>query len=295
MVERYLKAGSLVEAMQFLNHYEGRARVVAGATDLWVGIKNHNTKAEAFVDITGVDELKTVEISKDYIRIGSGVTFHELEKNVQIQKNLRALQEAARWMGSPQIRRMATLGGNLVSAQPAADGMVAMSALDVAVEMVGPDGTKRRTLESCYKTFGESMIDSSREIVTAFVIPLHNQAHSYFGRFHLREANALPVINCAVGAWMKEDGSWESRYILAPLGYHPARLRAMEDALAGGLLEERELYDTIEKHIEELTFRTSLVRGSAEFRKQIAVQLMHEQIIRLWYNHEQEGESDAKH
>ena len=93
---------------------------VAGGTDLWVAVNFGTTRPPGLLDLSRVGELKTWSADDGRVRLGAGVTFARIERELA---EFRPLAEASRSVGSPQIRNRATIGGNLATASPAGDSI----------------------------------------------------------------------------------------------------------------------------------------------------------------------------
>ena len=120
--------------------------MLAGGTDLMVEVNEAHrrlTGEETVVAVGRVPELRTWihDPVAATVRLGAGVTYAELEAE-PLATLLPALAQAARTVGSPQIRNAATIGGNLATCSPAGDGLPVLAALEADVELVGPDGTR---------------------------------------------------------------------------------------------------------------------------------------------------------
>ncbi len=112
---------TLSEACQVMAHFRGKAKVIAGGTDLLVDMKRKATSPEQIVSIARINELRQIDLSSDTLRIGSCVTVSEIEASNVIGKRWAALCSGARALGNPLVRNLATIGGNLGSASPSAD------------------------------------------------------------------------------------------------------------------------------------------------------------------------------
>ena len=110
---------------------------VAGGTDLWVAVNFGTARPPAILDLSRVDELKTWRVHDGRVQLGAGVTFARIERELAA---FRPLAEAARSVGSPQIRNRATIGGNLATASPAGDSIPVLAAYgaDVVVASTRP-------------------------------------------------------------------------------------------------------------------------------------------------------------
>ena len=107
-----LKPGTLAEALRLLKEDPG-AKPVAGGTDLLVLLKQRAVNAKSLIDISDLSELQGIDVQGDCLRIGVAVCLTDIAKNDGIKRNFSALAEAARSVASPNLRNMATIGGNL--------------------------------------------------------------------------------------------------------------------------------------------------------------------------------------
>lgn len=268
-MNRYQLARTPGEALQFLQEADGQARLLAGGTDLWLERKEGKNQSDFLVDISRVEELRDIRREGTALWIGAAVTFRELEKDPLTGRLAPALSGAAAQMGSPQIRNVATIGGNLVTAQPAADAMIPLFALDAEVELEDSGGIRRVPLTACYKALGVSRIDPARTLVRGFSIPVGKGGRaSAARRLARRRALTLPVAGCAVSFLREEGRIRDPRVVAAPLGIHPQRITALEDWLS-----ERDRPGIPESLPEEVlrdcVFRDSALRGSGAYRSRI--------------------------
>jgi len=282
-MNRYQLARTPGEALQFLQEADGQARLLAGGTDLWLERKEGKNQSDFLVDISRVEELRDIRREGTALWIGAAVTFRELEKDPLTGRLTPALSGAAAQMGSPQIRNVATIGGNLVTAQPAADAMIPLFALEALAEVQDPGGVRRIPLASCYRELGVSRIDPTRQLVRGFVIPDVKTPGrvSASRRLARRKALTLPVAGCAV-SFVREGGRIrDPRVVAAPLGIHPQRITALEDWLA-----ERDRPGVPESLPEEVfrdcAFRDSALRGSGIYRSRILPVLILEALQEAW-------------
>jgi len=137
-----INATSLQQALQALRDYPG-ARLVQGGTDLMVEVNFNRTSLNDVVALRQVGELRRWNVDDDSrtIRLGAGVPYAEMERS-PLREHVPALAQAARTVGSPQIRAAGSLGGNLGTCSPAGDGLPVLSALDATVHLQSVDGTR---------------------------------------------------------------------------------------------------------------------------------------------------------
>lgn len=167
---------SLEEAVRHLES-NPTATLLTGGTDLMVEVNLHGRRPTSIVSLSRLDELKTISIDDSSIVIGAAVPYADMETG-RIADELPALAQAARTVGSPQIRAAGTLGGNLGTCSPAGDGLPVLAALDARVDIVGPSGSRS-------VPFSEFMIGvkktslKSGEIIRSVTIPRSDRWQGY--------------------------------------------------------------------------------------------------------------------
>ncbi len=266
----YKKAGNVAEALALLDQAGGRGRVIAGGTDLLLELRRREHAAELLVDVTGIGALRGIGEKDGWIAIGAAVTHAEVAGSPLIRREARALAEGCGSVGAPQIRNMGTLMGNVISAQPAADGAVPLAALEAEIKVVSRAGERWIPLEEAYLDVGRSAIDASCEIAVEirFRKP-ENGAQTRFFRLSKRKALALPVLNGAVSI-LTDPASKRirrARVALGPVAARPFRARRTEACLESGEVSPELIDQAARIAAEEASPRTSLVRGSAPYRK----------------------------
>ncbi|MEG0372145.1 MAG: FAD binding domain-containing protein, partial [Clostridium sp.] len=107
-LQSVFKAYSLEEALRLLKENAPNAKVIAGGTDIVIELKERKLKAQTMIDISSIDELKFVRDNGEYVEIGAGTSFTDIWQNELITKEFKGLSDAARSVGSPQIRNRGT-------------------------------------------------------------------------------------------------------------------------------------------------------------------------------------------
>ena len=120
-----------------------QAKLLAGGTDYMVEVNLHGRQPETMISLRQVKELSewSVRTSQSRITIGAGVPYADMEIG-EIARLVPALAQAARTVGSPQIRAAGTLGGNLGTCSPAGDSLPVLAALGATIHVIGPDGNR---------------------------------------------------------------------------------------------------------------------------------------------------------
>jgi CO/xanthine dehydrogenase FAD-binding subunit len=275
--QKYLVPTSIEEALAMLEEYQGQARVIAGGTDLIPQLKKKEREVQCLVDISRLDELKGMQLEGGMIRIGAGVTHPQLASSDLIWERAAVLAEGASAVGSPQIRCMGTVGGNIVNAQPAADTVIPLLALEAEAEVANSKETRLVPLESLFLRPGQSTVDASAEILVAlrFRTSDGNQG-SAFARLAKRKALSLPILNAGVVVRLDGDGTAfeEARLALGPVALTPFRARKAEEALRGKAVEGEAVQSALEIAAQEAKPRSNPLRASKEYRQEMVKVLL---------------------
>jgi CO/xanthine dehydrogenase FAD-binding subunit len=266
----YYKAKTITEVLDLLRSANGRGRVIAGGSDLMLDIQEGKLNPDTLIDITPVSEMRQIRVEKDRLIIGAAATLTEIASSAIVKQYYPSLAQGAGVVGSLQIRNSATLIGNVISAQPAADAAMAIAPLEPQFLILGSDGSERVAfMGDMYAGFGKSTVDPSRELVSQVSVPLpgpHEAAA--FTRLELRKSLSLPMINVAAMACI-EDGCFKwARITMGPAGVGPVRARVAEEWLVGKECSMDNLVQAGKLASENAAFRSNPLRGSKEFRGQ---------------------------
>ena len=164
--ECYL-ASSVEGAIAYLSAHHGEGLIIAGGTDLRAGIESGALADTRLVDVSRVGSMRRIAEDDGYVVCGGAVTFAMLAEDDLIHRAAPLLFQAGGEMGNEEVRRRATLGGNIVAARGNADGAVALVALDAEAEITNLTGAQWLPVASLYVRPGASRVDSTAEIVTA--------------------------------------------------------------------------------------------------------------------------------
>lgn len=272
MWQQYHLANTVEDALRTLEHWNGQARLIAGGTDLLLDVRGGKYCPACLVDISRIPGLDDIREEGDFIVVGACTTFHNLWTSPLIQKEARLLAEASGHLGAWTIQNVATLGGNVVTAQPAGDGSIALLALGAEAEIARLEGRRWVAVSSLFAGPGKSRVDPSREIVTRFRWrkPGPRQASAY-ERIAQRETMALPIACCGVELQLMEDLeriAW-ARIALGPVAETPLRMVCAEDFLRGAPCQEESYAYAAEQATLACSLRTSRLRATREYREEI--------------------------
>jgi carbon-monoxide dehydrogenase medium subunit len=231
----------LHEAVAILTELGGRARPVAGGTDLLVEMCEGRTKPEYLVDIKGLEELKGVTVSKDgVIVIGALTTLRALERSSIIRERLSILCDALSQMGSVQIRSRGTIGGNLCNAHASADGTAALLALGARLHLYGPSGSREVAIEEFFSGTHKTVL-AAGEVLTHMHLPTRSSGSgAAYAKFTVRNAMDPALIGVGVFLETERDGAvcGGARVSLATTGPKPQRAVRAEETLKGERLSD---------------------------------------------------------
>ena len=119
----YILPRSLKEALDFLGDHGSQTSIIAGGTDLMIAARNGDVASRYVVDVSRLEEMRTIAVTEGTLSIGAAVTYTEIVNSPQIAQWAPILAQAAGYVGSVQIRNVGTLGGNVANASPAADSV----------------------------------------------------------------------------------------------------------------------------------------------------------------------------
>ncbi len=280
----YVLAQTIDEALRAMASAPGMARLVAGGTDLLLDIQQgHHPPVDTLVDITRIQELQCLEMRGDVVFIGSAVPVRAITESPLLRRHAQALTEACGLIGGPQVRNTATLGGNVAHALPAADGTIALAALDAKVEIASPNGRRLEPILNIFQGVGKSSLQAGRDLLVGFHIPRreHRQA-SAFRRVMRPQGVALPILNLA--AWLEREGERIKaiRIAVGPSGPVPQRASALEECLTGAIYSPAALEEAKKLVDSSLHFRSSPLRATATYRYHLCKGLLEEVVAKAW-------------
>ncbi|MCG2788062.1 MAG: xanthine dehydrogenase family protein subunit M [Anaerolineae bacterium] len=281
--KEYLHPQTVQEAVEALASAPAPAIPIAGGTDLMLDLQQgHHAPVHTLVDLTGITEMRALELRGDKLFIGAGVPHNRIVESPLVQQHAQSLVESCGLIGGPQVRNSATLGGNVAHALPAADGMIGLLALEAEAQVASPTGRRVQPLQELFVGPGKSSLKAD-EIIVGFSLPLI-KAHqaSAFCRVMRAQGIALPILNLA--AWLERDGETirAAQIAVGPAGPVPFRARQTEAYLTGKIFSAETVAEAQETLLAEAKFRTSPARATAEYRRELVVVLLKNALSTAW-------------
>jgi len=235
----YYEPTSLREAIELGARFGGDGRFLAGGTDLMVQIHRGRVDPRHVISLQRVPGLEAIA-GDGTISIGARVTHRRLERAPDFQGALRGLIEGARVVGGHQVRNVATVGGNIVNASPAADVVVVLLALDARLTCVGPAGERTPALDGFATAPGVTGLGSGELLTRASFPRLAPRSATAFLKTGRRRAMEISI--ACVAARLTLDADLERcqdvRVALGAVGPTAMRARAAEQYLEGRALTD---------------------------------------------------------
>ena len=249
-------------------HLAAGARPMAGGTDLLVGSRGGAPCDVALLE--GIAGLDAIGVEDGCLRIGAAATHACLLRHPLVRTRLPALAGALETLGSPLVRNMGTIGGNLVTASPAGDTLPPLYALDASVELASREGVRRLPVSGLIVAPGRTTL-APGEIVAAVLVPLPPEgALQHFEKVGRRDALAIAVASlAAVIAWDEAGRVAEARLAVGSLAPTVVRCREAETLLRGRRLD-RETLLAVGKSIRDSVSPIDDIRATAAYRRQLA-------------------------
>ncbi|MFW2368313.1 MAG: xanthine dehydrogenase subunit XdhB [Desulforhopalus sp.] len=278
-IDSYHKAETVDEAIALLSQ-NPEAIPIAGGTDVLVRLHSHNPAYRHLVDIHDVAELQQITMESDgTIVIGSGVTFTQLNQAPVISSNISVLAEGGASVGGPQVRNVATIGGNICNGAPSADAAAPLLVLNAQVELKGPDGIRHLPLDEFYQ--GPGQVDrKSGEIMTCLQIAKEDYQgwSGHYKKYAMRDAMDIATIGCGAACKIEEGRVKGLRLAFAVAGPTPLRCYRTEEKSLGEVADQALLDLVAGSVLGDLRPRDSW-RASKDFREQI-IKTLAERVLR---------------
>lgn len=271
-LQSVVKAESLNEALTLLEEYSDKAKVIAGGTDLVIALGEGKVSPEAIIDISGLEEIKSINDCGEYIEIGAGVSFTQLWTNQMISKEFSGLAEAAHLVGSPQIRNRGTIGGNIANGSPAADTVPPLLALEAKCILKSAKGDREVDIKDIHKGKGIVDINPNELLYSIKVKKLGNNAGIGFSKIGLRNSLAISRLSVAVCVKMDNGICVDCKIGSGSLSKCPEKEKEIEDLVIGKKIDIElitHVADKFENHIKErlagrstMEYKSEAVKGS---------------------------------
>jgi xanthine dehydrogenase FAD-binding subunit len=285
-IEELYEAESASHAAALLQEHP-EARIIAGGSDVLIEIREGKLSGCVLVSIQTCGEMRGVSLDEGgAIRIGALTSMSRIAADPVIRELIPVLGEAAGTIGGPQLRNIATIGGNVCNGVTSADTASTLLAWDAVMEYLGPEGSRLVPIREHYVKAGKTAL-AHEEILTAVIIPKesYRNCSGLYIKYAMREALDIATLGCSANVRLSEDKKSIARLRLAygVAGPVPARAPGAEAAAAGKPVSEETIAVAAKEALKDINPRTSW-RASKEFRLHLAWELarraIRESIIR---------------
>lgn len=272
---------TIEEVCGLLGHHGHGAKVMAGGTDLLVIMKKKLARADLVVSLAKVPALRQIRFhGKDKLAIGSMITIAEIAESEAILRDFPVLSYAASKLGSPQVRNLATIGGNICSARPAGDTLGPLIAYGGEVKLIGRGGERTLEIEKFFIGPGQTVLRSD-ELLTEIVLRLSPAgASGSYIKYGIRKAMEIAVVSVtSLLSFNGNDGACvTARVVLGAVA--PTYIRCPE---AEALLQGKKVDEGLAREAGLLAGRLCSpitdIRSSAEYRRTLVEVLTRRSIL----------------
>ncbi len=273
MWQTYLRPTNLAETLELLHHFSGKARVVAGGTDVLVELQRGVKPTETLIDITALHDLKSIQVEGDYLSLGALTTHNDIVASAECIHYALPLAQACWEVGAPQIRTRATIAGNLIKASPANDTITPLMALGAEVVLVSSTGKRILSLHDFYLGFRRTALRPD-ELLYAIRIPrMKPEQRGLFLKLGLRRAQAISVINLAFILTFSGEYVSEARMTLGCLAPTIVHAPTVEAFLRGKRLDHEICLEAGRLANEDVN-PIDDIRGSGLYRRETLANLV---------------------
>jgi len=270
---------SIEEAVRLLEEHGEEAQILAGGTDLIPKIKQRILEPKHVINLKAIPELVCIKETPDGVKIGALTKLRTIELSPLINEKLPVLGEAARAIGSVQIRNRGTIGGNLCNASPCADTATALMVLNVVARVDSNDGTREVPIGELFDGRGQTIL-APNEMLRELAVPnLPEGTGSAFVKVGWTTFD-IATVNVAVSLRLDDEKVVDCRIALGACSPAPFRVRRAEEALKGKRLTDEALEEVAQIVSEHIEPRERWRRAPPEYRRKTSKTLALEALTR---------------
>lgn len=273
-IEELYEPTSVAQAVQLMQAHP-EAKILAGGSDLLLQIREGKLAGISCISIFKIDQLRGICLEEGTVVIRPMTSFSHVAASPVVLEKIPVLCEAVETVGGPQLRNVATIGGNICNGVTSADSASTLLALDAQLELTGAEGVRTLPLAEFYTGPGKVALKPA-ELLTA--IRIHENSYSgYFGhyiKYAMRNAMDISTLNCSVNCKLSPDGKTfeDVRIAFGVAAPVPIRCPQAEKEICGQAVNQDAITRFSKAVLQEITPRTSW-RASKEFRMHIASEL----------------------
>jgi carbon-monoxide dehydrogenase medium subunit len=265
---KYFKPSTLSEAISLLARYRGRAKILAGGTDLLIQMKQKNLTPEYLIDIKDIAELDYIKHDEEEsLKIGALVTHNSIVNSTIIQEKFNLLIEASLAVGSIQTRNKGTLVGNICNASPSADTPPVLIALDSRLKLITTTGERIVKIKDFFISPFKNILMET-ELVAEIQIP-NLPVHHGESYLWLPKITAVDETLVGVGVLIAVDDLMHKTCTTARIGLGSVAPTPIRAKMAEEFLKGKRIEDVIFRKAAEIAADESSPRSRAEYRREM--------------------------
>jgi len=268
----YLSPNQVSEAISLLQKHGEEAKILAGGHSLIPAMKLRFAMPEYLIDISGIDGLEYIHEEDGQLKIGAMTRESSLEESNLIKDNYPLLLDTVKMIADPQVRNMATVGGNLAHGDPANDHPATMIALRASVAVEGPNGRREIGIDDFFPDFFTTALEDN-EILTEIRIPASQPGSG--GAYQKIERKVGDYAAAAVACQLSLEADGKIQQIgigLTNVGPVPIRSVGAEGNLRGKTPDDSLIQESGRLAAEECNPVDDL-RGSADYKRDLVNEL----------------------
>ncbi len=273
----YFRASTLEEALELLSKLES-VKVLAGGSDVLIDLKIRRYEVKNIVDISGIKELNRIEDRGDHVVIGAATKLQDIVESPIIAAKAPVLAEAVNEMASWQIRNVATIGGNLCNASPAADTAPPLLVLNARLRLVSLEGEREVPITEFFLGPRKTVLKKD-ELLKEIIVPYERGAGTSFIKLGRRNAFTLSVVAVATLVKVRNGIFDDVRVALNSVAPKPVRAVSVEKFLRNREINMNAIEEGAKRVLQDIS-PISDVRASADYRKEMSVVLTKESLLK---------------
>ena len=263
----YAAPADVAEATKLLAAAAGKAKLLAGGTDIIVQLREGLRDADLVIDVKKIPELMELINSPSGLRLGAAVPCHQIYENGELAAAFPALADATRIVGGWQIQSRASVGGNLCNSSPAGDTIPALIAHRATAVIVGPAGERKVDVAAFCTSPGKNVLQPGELLVRLELPALPRHSGSAYERFIPRNEMDIAVVGAASCVTLSSDGKTIAQATIAVGAAAPTpKLAAEASQWLAGKPASEESFAHAGELAKKIASPITDMRGPAEYR-----------------------------
>jgi len=266
---------TIEDALSELASYNGNACLLSGGTDLILMMKLWLIAPEAVISLKNVCGMKGICKDDSFLRIGALTTLTDLHDSELIKNEFYAIYDTTVDFSTPQIRNVATIGGNICRSSPCADGPPPLITLGAKVRLIGPEGERMVLLENFFTGPGSNVMEG--EILVEVLIPLPSTSSGSAYMALARNTSDISKVTCAVTVTVNENKCSEVMIVMGAVAPKIVRAKQAEIIMKGQEIDDLLIQNAAESVVHDIS-PISDVRSEANYRREVSKVLVNRTI-----------------